>query len=135
MTGGISMKRLIKFGIMLTLSTLTLHAEVTIPVPPGYTGNDGTCLARLYSDVLVPANWGGVGNANSPTQFAQSNAGTLGLTIFFEVRPNSEPNGVPFSAAMSGIGITAVNRFNNTSGFLNRNLTTMKAITKDMSNV
>lgn len=136
------MKRLLLLGMMLVLPTLILHAEVTIPVSSSFTGNDGTCLARLYNEVLIPANWAGTayGNPNAATQFARSNSGTLGLTIFFEVRPNTDPNGVPFSAAMSGIGFTAVNRF-HTSGFLNRNLTTLnaitklKAITKNMSNV
>lgn len=124
------MKKQLVLGIMLALSTCLLHADVTITVPAGFSGNDGTCLSRLYTDVIT---WKTpYGNPTAPTQFARSTAGALGLTIFFETRPNVEPNGAPFAAAMAGIGYVAVNR-SNTSGFINRNLTTLKAIVKDMS--
>jgi len=126
-------KRLV-LGIVLALSTCPLYADTTITVPAGFTGNDGTCLSRLYNDVLIPANYGltASGNPTAPTQFAQSTAGALGLTIFFETRPNVEPNGPPVGAAMAGIGYVDVNRF-HTSGFINRNLKSLKAVVKDSS--
>lgn len=87
------------------LSQMTIPAEPTSPTP--------TCLGRLYTDILIPSGWGS--DANAGTRFIQSNEGTLGLTIEYELRVNGDattywPSG---SRAMFGIGEVSINRWLN----------------------
>lgn len=94
-----------------------------------------TCLGRLYHEILVPSGWGTLSDLTAATKFANSDQGTLGLTIFFEVRPNA---GSDYSASgqavEQSIGFTALN-LNSTIGFMSSNYTTFKAKTKKMSEV
>jgi hypothetical protein len=68
------------------VATLYAHADVTIPVT---SGTSPTCLGSLYSTILVPGGWGAITDTTIATTFAQSDTGILGLTLYFEVQPNS----------------------------------------------
>lgn len=87
------------------VATLYSHADVTITV---VSGTSPTCLGSLYSKILVPGGWGSISDTTIATQFAQSNEGVLGLTMFFEVRPNSTypPHG---NQAMNAIAFASMN--------------------------
>jgi hypothetical protein len=125
-------RRLTLIVSILLLAIPIAHADITIPVT---SGSSPTCLGRLYSDVLIPSRWGTVTDLNAATNFAQSEQGTVGFTIFFEVRPNA---GADYSVGgqdvLRTIGLTAINR-TSTTGFVNSHYTTFKAITKNMSAV
>jgi hypothetical protein len=109
------------------------HADVTVVVNQGSTP---TCLGRLYSEIIVPGGYGISTDTTAATRLLQTDEGALGLTIFFEVRPNgsivTESQGG--QTVMQSIGFTALNR-NKTTGFVSSHLTTFKAITKNMSAV
>jgi hypothetical protein len=109
------------------------HADVTVVVAPGSTP---TCLGRLYNEIIVPSGYGTSTDLNAATRMLQTDEGALGLTIFFEVRPNGSSNteSVAGTDVMQSVGFTALNR-NMTTGFVSSHLTSFKAITKNMSAV
>lgn len=94
---------LLLFAVLV--ATLYAHADVTIPVT---SGTSPTCLGSLYSTILVPGGWGAITDTTIATTFAQSDTGILGLTMFFEVRPNTAfpPNG---NQAMNAISFAFMN--------------------------
>lgn len=115
---------------ILLLSAISAAADVTITVVSSPTQ---TCLSRMYSDILVPGNWGTATDTTAATKFAQSDMGTLGLTLFFEARPADNSNYNSYQV-MEAIGYAAINR-TSTTGFLPRGYTAFKAVTKNMSSV
>ena len=93
-------------------------AEAQVSIVVG-SGPYPTCLGQMYSDILWPTRSAGNGSydPNAPTSFANSNEGVLGLTIYFEVKPNgyqsfydSEGYGAGGSEAMASVAATAINR-------------------------
>ncbi len=120
-------------AFLLLVVSPAAHADITIPVT---SGSSPTCLGRLYSDILGPSNWGSPSDNTAATRFAQSDQGTLGFTIFFEVRPNAGLNAYSSggSTTMNAVGYTALNR-NISIGFVSSHYTTFKAKTKNMSGV
>lgn len=113
--------------------SVSAKADITIPVT---SGPNPTCLSTLYNQVLTPSGWGPTSDTTAATRFAQSNQGTLGFTIFFEVRPVTSANSSDTSTSntMNAIGAVALNR-QSVSGFVSSRLTGFKAVTKDMSSV
>ncbi len=92
--------------------------NITIPVS---SGTSPTCVGQLYSQILVPSNWGSDNGA--ATRFVQSPEGTLGVTIFFEIGPygdfpSYDPNG---KEAMFGVGEVSMNRYWNNDAIENVN--------------
>jgi hypothetical protein len=119
------MTQRISLPVMFKLLTLLLafavfhdvsQAQVSLPVT---SSSNATCLGQMYSDILWPSSYVGNGyyDPNGPTNFANSNEGVLGLTIFFEVRPfgyesvyDSGGYGEGGSEAMASVAATAINR-------------------------
>ncbi|MCL6558419.1 MAG: hypothetical protein K6U74_06380 [Firmicutes bacterium] len=106
------------FILWLLILHKTAYSQVNLPVT---NGPSPTCLGQMYSDILWASGYlaNGSYDPNAPTQFANSNEGVLGLTIFFEVRPygyanvyNSSAYGHGGSDAMAGVAATAINRSN-----------------------
>jgi len=90
---------------------------VSIPVT---SGNTPTCLGQMYTDVLFPSGYVPYYDydVNAPTAFANTSAGTLGLDIFFEVRPYGyemvyDSSGEGGSNATASIAAAAINRSNS----------------------
>jgi len=119
------------------------HAQgVNIPVKPVKT--TPTCLGQMYSDILWPsgaATWWDY-NTSAPTSFANTPSGTLGLDIFFEVRPNgyesvytSTTYGEGGEETMASVAATAINRSNtnNIDTRVSPDNPWMNMATKDMS--
>ena len=127
------MLRTVVVAVVIAVACRPAKADITIPVTSGSTP---TCLGRLYSDILIPSGWGPVSDTTAATRFAQSNEGTLGFTIFFEVRPVTGWNttDTATSETMNSIGFTALNR-NSVTGFISSHITGVRAITKNMSAV
>jgi len=108
------MFRAIVVSALMMLCVGAIHADVTITV----TQRSGaTCLGRMYSDILQPGGWGALGDTTAPTRFVQSDQGTLGLTLFFEARPNDNSN-YSSGLVMQAIGFTAINRTSTTGSSL-----------------
>jgi hypothetical protein len=128
-TQSIDLARSVVFFI-LVIAALYGHADVTIPVT---TGTTSTCLGKLYSTILVPGGWGSSTDTTLATKFAQSDAGILGITMFFEVRPNSAypPQG---NQAMNAISFAFLNT-NLASNITPSSYTTFKSQIKYQSAV
>lgn len=97
--------------VLMVGATSVVCAQTTIPAEP--TSPTPTCLGRMYTDILIPSGWGT--DANAGTRFIQSNEGTLGLTIAYELRVNGNastywPSG---SQAMFGISEVSINKWLN----------------------
>lgn len=103
------MHKSILFVSLLALISMS-HAQLTIPVT---TTSSPTCLGRMYTDILEPSGWGS--DTSAATRFIQSNEGTLGVTIAYELRVNGNAQTYwqTGSEAMFGIGETSINRWIN----------------------
>ncbi|MGA7832771.1 MAG: hypothetical protein WCA21_17580 [Terracidiphilus sp.] len=115
-----SLKCVVSIISTLFLAICGSHAQgINIPVKSGDTP---TCLGQMYTDILWPSYavpWWSY-DVNGPTNFANTQEGTLGLDIFFEVRPygyeavyDSSTFGTGGSEAMAGVAATAINRSNS----------------------
>jgi len=100
------------------LSSISISQAQGVNIPVSF-GSTPTCLGQMYSDILWPSGYIPYGDydVNAPSAFANTGQGTLGLTIFFEVRPygyqsvyDSSAYGSGGSQAMEGVAYTAMNR-------------------------
>ena len=104
--------------LILLLTGQVATAELTVPVQSGGTP---TCLSRVYTEILQPANWGT--DSNAATRFIQSIEGTLGVTMFFEIGPYGNFDSYSYNAknAMWGVGVVSLNRYRNNDSIENIN--------------
>lgn len=104
------------FCLVLCTVRQQASAQVSIPV---VSAPNPTCVDQMYSDILWPSGYTPNQNydPNGPTNFANSNEGVLGLTIYFEVRPygyesvyDSSSYGAGGTQVMASVAATAINR-------------------------
>lgn len=130
-------------GLSMLLCAIGLSRAQGVNIPVT-NGNSPTCLGQMYSDILWASGYQPYWtyNTGAPTAFANTPEGTLGLDIFFEVRPfgyesvyDSTTYAAGGSEAMASVAATAINR-SNTNNVDVRNYPGnpwMNMATKDMS--
>ena len=98
--------------LLASLCTGQVLAQVTIPISSG----PANCGSRMYTDIFDVIGLNAV-DPNEAAYFANSEPGVIGLTIFFEIRPNGGPStyGSAGTGAMISVAATAYNRANTTN--------------------
>jgi RHS repeat-associated protein len=108
--------------------------DISIPIT---TTDHPTCLGELFKDVITPSGFGTASDPNSATNFARSQAGILGLTVFFETRPNGFPTNVYSgqNQAMLGVAYVMINRYRVGWGSEDKAHFSLQTVTKNASSV
>lgn len=132
MSRGTSVKYFVRFMIALLaiFANRIAYADVQITVQ---TGPTPTCVGRLHAQIIGPGGYGTATDKTAATRFVQTNEGTLGLTLFFEVKPTSSID-MNTDQALLSIGFVAVNRTLVTN-VVPAQYKTFRSITKNMSGV